>query len=139
MSKLKTCETWIIIKSKNTEKNTFLFIITRGKCANAVAFRNLLFHWVKVRRWRTLSSIATYSQYYRDVLSVRTRTYWIVPHDNSTSASYSWEVVRLSGFRLSGLILVTETFKTESVATRYPENLITLTSWALAKLESVNL
>ena len=39
--------------------------------------RNLLFHWVKVRRGRTHSSIVTYYQYYRDVLSVRTRTYFI--------------------------------------------------------------
>ena len=39
--------------------------------------RNLLFHWVKVRRGRTHSSIVTYSQYNRDVLSVRTRTYFI--------------------------------------------------------------
>ena len=39
--------------------------------------RNLLFHWEKVRSGRTQSAIVTYSQYYRDVLSVRTRTYFI--------------------------------------------------------------
>ncbi len=54
--------------------------MTKGKCTNAIAFRNILFHWLKVRRRRTHSSIVTYSQYYRDVLSVRTRTYWIVSH-----------------------------------------------------------